>query len=391
MSIIDPDSENRKREFDSTVPPVVALVWDAVLQLPPDEQALLRVLLVNEYDFEHPKSSGALLAALATHWGVTHRTARNRLNAAIQHPVLQRAAMSALPEIDVSRAGLDDGKSVRSFTTQGTDLKGDNYRRSRHDRTRAGWWWKPGKTFTVGGTGCDAPGYLSAEGNRGGTRRTPGYVPPTTARGGTAYGVELLPLAKGETRPAVNSWAGSATGERPPWDGTHTAPGTRINQLPLGKVSRHSATQFDLPKIYHYKDQLKTWRRLNSSADPVTIQQRLGRPEAQVQQLRRTLPLDVDKVWGSHGRHAKINGGAGLATYVVGNERRVLRGKATRWVREGVRPGGLPGRRAVGYTYVLAGKVYASAVGSPAGSMRRDSRRRCGPYCQHPPLTGSGV
>lgn len=391
MTIIPSVSENRKKESElAELPPMVALVWDAVFQLPPDEQALLRVLLTNDYDFEHPKASGQLLAALAAHWRVTHRTARNRLNAAIEHPALQRAGLRALPEIDVSRSGLDDGKSVRTFTTQGTDPKGDNYRQSRHDRTRGDWWWKPGKPFTVGGKDTNAPGYLSTEGNRSGTLRAPGYVPPNgpalgtaDSRGvhplrrvGTIYGSEVMPRPKAETLPPVTSWTGRGAGEYAAWEGTHTAPGTRINQLPLGKVGRYSATQLDLRWLPKAAALLAVWRAIASSV-PLP---------AEVFMQGQTKPVDVAKVWGKHGRHAKVNGGAGLATFVVGAERRVIPGKAIRWIREAVRPGGLPGRCAVGYTYVLAGKPYASALKSPAGSTRRDSRRRCGPYCHHPTI-----
>jgi hypothetical protein len=136
MTIFPPVSENRKTEYD--IPPVVALVWEALLKLPEEPQLLLRALLTKGHDFEHPKR-GHVLRDLAAHLGVTDRTVRNMVRQAIEHPILQRAALGALPEIEIER-----GKNARSFTsdTGRADHAGHSEsKQSKADRGRRTWGW----------------------------------------------------------------------------------------------------------------------------------------------------------------------------------------------------------------------------------------------------------
>jgi hypothetical protein len=308
MTIIPSVSENRKKDSDLAVPPVVALVWDAVLQLPSEPQFLLRVLLTKqdkagrEYDFEHPKAS-RVLAELAAHLKVTDRTVRNMVREALTHPTLQRAALGALPEIEVSRAGLDeDGRSTRAWSSQWQPLKGDAYRRSKHDRSRAGWHWCPWRAPNV----------------------------PQTA-----------------WAPAGGPWT------IPAWDGAARCASDALAWF-TGAVAVAYRGRPDAARAAAIPSLSPTGCPTNVSRGKKRLEgtNQWGTPEeAPSEGLWRTAGMN-------DGRDDRGKGGAGLPAYVVGPARRVIPGTSVRWVRDGVRTGGKPGRRAAGYTYLLAGRAY---------------------------------
>jgi len=146
MPKITPNPENRKIDL----PPLAALVWDAVMRLPDEQGMLLRALLTKGHDFQQPKR-GHVVRDLAAHMGVTDRTIRNWIGEALANPILHKAALGALPEIGVERAGIDQslqsgGRSVRAWSSDtGPERGGGNAdrepQRSRHDRTRGNWAW----------------------------------------------------------------------------------------------------------------------------------------------------------------------------------------------------------------------------------------------------------
>lgn len=146
MTTISRVSENRKIDL----PPLEALVWAAVLQLPSEQGLLLRALLTKDHDFQHPKR-GHVVRDLARHMKVTDRTIRNWVDEALANPILHKAALGALPEIGVELAGLDQspergGRSVRTWSSADSGRAGGSNAekqpgRSRHDRTRGNWAW----------------------------------------------------------------------------------------------------------------------------------------------------------------------------------------------------------------------------------------------------------
>ena len=146
MPKITPNPENRKIDL----PPLATLVWNAVMRLPDEQGMLLRALLTKGHDFQQPKR-GHVVRDLAAHMGVTDRTIRNWIGEALANPILHKAALGALPEIGVERAGIDQslqsgGRSVRAWSSDtGPERGGGNAdrepQRSRHDRTRGNWAW----------------------------------------------------------------------------------------------------------------------------------------------------------------------------------------------------------------------------------------------------------
>jgi hypothetical protein len=237
------------------------------------------------------RKNGQIARGVAAANGVSVRTVQRAAKAHHEtapkgSAAIARAAPFWLPSaqyfVDTNR-GIEEQRGVRSWTSQGKRLAGDNYRRSRHDRTRSDWSWKPWGPFIVCG------------------ERAPDVDPnPRTWPSLNPSG--FPPQAPGRaTRP--QDWQ---------WDGTHTAPGSRQNMLPLGKYKSPSRG--------------------------------LPRPVSAAAVIKR---MDRET-------HQRRDSGDALPPYTYGCERRVFLGTSTYYV------GSMRGVYVPGYTYLLACKPWDS-------------------------------